>query len=399
MLGDSRPVVRTRAIAELGKLGAPAIGVLKEGMESGNSVEARRNAIWALTRIDGSTARAAVRAALADPDASVQQTALHSAGMHRDAGAVPKLLQILRTGSPHLRRNAATALGRIGDKSAVSTLLAGIGELGHDVARSTPEASDAVTFSAADRVMEHALIYALIEIGDRPGLRQAVAGGAGNQQGSGPARSGHSAADRFQIRAALIALDQMDGGDLTPSDVLPHLHSSDRLLKETASWIAGHHSEWGKDLADFFRQQLARPELPAGESDELQRQLVEFTRDNAIQHLIAQKSADLGTPLATRQLLLRVMAKAPLREMPSVWRSELHRSVADAQPTLVRGAVAVVRALPLGKTNATEFVEPLLRLAQNQNVPPTRGWKRWRRCRTTRAAFPKKCLISSAPGF
>ena len=62
--------------------------------------------------------------------------------------------------------------------------------------------------------------------------------GYGN--GSGPA---------LMIRAALIALDQMPGGNLKSTKVVPLLASTNALLNETAVWIVGHHPEWGGEMA------------------------------------------------------------------------------------------------------------------------------------------------------
>jgi len=91
-----------------------------------------------------------------------------------------------------------------------------------------------------DRVLEHSLTYALIEIADPVGT---VAG----LRSSSP----HSK------RAALIALDQMDGGGLQPEQVTPLLASSEPVLQTTAAWVSSHHPQWGGALAGFFRQRLA----------------------------------------------------------------------------------------------------------------------------------------------
>ena len=78
------------------------------------------------------------------------------------------------------QRAAAEALGRVGDPRAVPDLLR-------------------VAASPLDRVLEHSLTYALIEIGDPTSTA------TGLQASSSRAK-----------RAALIALDQMDGGGLKP---------------------------------------------------------------------------------------------------------------------------------------------------------------------------------------
>ena len=75
-----------------------------------HSVEARRNAVWTLTRIDHEEARAAVRQALSDGDESVRQAALHSVSVWRDAGSGPSVLELLEQGAASIQRVAAEAL-------------------------------------------------------------------------------------------------------------------------------------------------------------------------------------------------------------------------------------------------------------------------------------------------
>src|SRR5262249_50556750 len=74
-LDDPRPAVRKRAIAELAKRGEAAVPAVSEAVVSAGTVEARRNAVWAATRIDGPAARAAARQALTDKDETVRQVA------------------------------------------------------------------------------------------------------------------------------------------------------------------------------------------------------------------------------------------------------------------------------------------------------------------------------------
>src|SRR5205085_2696350 len=116
---------------------------------------ARLNAVWTACRIDDAAARAAVRSALADSDETVRQAAIHSISVWRDAAAVKPLIELLTGTSLHNRRAAVEALGRLGDPAAASALLTALER-------------------PADRVLEHSLTYALIEIGDAkataPGL-------------------------------------------------------------------------------------------------------------------------------------------------------------------------------------------------------------------------------------
>ena len=329
-LDDSRPAVRNRGIAELAKQNA--VGPLTKVLSKSKSVEARRNAVWALTRIESAAARKAVRSALSDSDATVQQAAAHSVGLHRDADAAPELRQLLRSSDVHVQREAATALGRIGDKSAVARLVA---------------AASANT----DRILEHSLIYALIEIGDREQTLRGV-------HNSNP--NGH--------RAALIALDQMDHGQLKASEVVPLLSSNDKVLRQTAEWISAHHSEWGGELTGLFRQRLRAPSSDAAERNELVNQLAQFARESAIQNLIADELAQGGSE-QERLLLLQAMAKTSLKQAPGSWGPPLAATIKDPNDRVARTALEAVRALPAGKTNQVDFTEPLMSLARDSQRP------------------------------
>src|SRR5205814_2385199 len=85
--------------------------------------------------------------------------------------------------------------------------------------------------------------------------------------------------------ATLIALDQMDSGDLKPAEVIPVLSGSDERLRAAANWVVGHHPEWGGALAGFFRERLAKSELGQSDRAELQQQLARLAQDAALQEL------------------------------------------------------------------------------------------------------------------
>ena len=262
LLDDVRPAVANRAIQELAALGSGAVSALDEVLRTsavprtlrrfaGWSADARRNAVWALTRIQTAPAREGVRFALNDRDQSVRQAALHSSAVWRDTAALPQLLDALKSDMPPVQRAAAEALGRLGDRKAVADLLALAG-------------------SALDRTLEHSVTYALIEIADPSSTS------AGLQAASSRAK-----------RAALIALDQMEGGGLKAEAVISLLDSSDPVLKETAWWIAGHRPEWGSALAGFFQERLTATNLTDAAREDLQQKLVQFAENPAIQDLLA----------------------------------------------------------------------------------------------------------------
>ncbi|MGD9723180.1 MAG: PVC-type heme-binding CxxCH protein [Pirellulales bacterium] len=316
LLSDEHFAVRDRAVAQLATHGDQAVrDVSMILLGNTANTEAKSAAVWALTRIETESARAAVRMALDDFGArGVRQALARSAGLHRDAAAVSRLSAMLATDDPAVRREAATALGRIGDKSAVPALLAGLNT------------------AKNDRFLEHALIFALIQIDDRATTL------AGLQSAYSPAR-----------RGALVALDQMDGGGLTPELVVPLLAPADPALQQTALWVIAHHGDWGRSMVDFFRGWLARGAADDDNRAELRRQLLAFASDASVQELVGQAVLDQHTPADMRLVLLEVIGQAGLEKLPSDWSRALAASLANPDERMVRQAIATVRTLPADK--------------------------------------------------
>jgi putative membrane-bound dehydrogenase-like protein len=336
LLDDPRTAVQNRVLQKFAKLGDVAVDDLTGVLKSSGSVEARRNAVWALTRIGGLKARAAVRVALADRDESVRRVALYSAGLWRDRLAHEAIHEALRSNSPAVQRIAAEASGRLGDARAIPGLIA---------AAAAP----------VDRVLEHSLTYALIEIDDP----------------TATSISGLQAKTSQAKRATLIALDQMDGGGIKLDDVRELLDSADPVLKESAWWIAGHHPDWGNGLATFFQERLKDPTRAVAERDALQQRLAQFGDNPAMQNLLAdlaERAADRDDKLTT----LRAMAGAMrlrTKEVPATWVRPLAAAIVDNDVSIVREAISVVRASTIPKEPNTDLQVALLRVAGDNRRP------------------------------
>jgi putative membrane-bound dehydrogenase-like protein len=328
LLDDPRFVVRDRAILALARRGAEALTALKETVQNSRSVQARRNAVWALTRMETPEALALVRTALDDKDMSVRLAATHSVGLHRDAKALERLCAMVITDAPSVRREAATALGRIKDKAAVSALLQGLK-------------------TSTDRFLDHALIHALIQIADVDATSKAVRD-----------------TDPSVRRGALIALDQMDGSNLTLEMVTPLLDGVQPALREEALRALIARPHWAKQLRDVFRQWLLKDDLAGQRTEDLRRLLLAYCRDTVIQDLIALALRRRELPAATRLLLLETMAQAPLDKLPATWVAELRWSLEDSNPCVVRQSVANIRA-----AGVADCDEVLLRLAADTGRP------------------------------
>ena len=76
---------------------------------------ARARAVFALYRINSSESIMALRKGLNDKDVEVRIATARILGLAKDKGSVDQLIQMLQNDDPAGRRQAATALGQIGD--------------------------------------------------------------------------------------------------------------------------------------------------------------------------------------------------------------------------------------------------------------------------------------------
>lgn len=328
LLADPRFKVQDKAVARLATFGSAAVPFLATATCSA-SLEVRRNAIWALTRIDDPQARAAVRAMLTSEDTALRHAALHSVSMWRDAEALPLLEKLVIEEQPALRRKAAEALGRIRD------------------ARSVPALFESLRKGVSDRFLEHAIIYALIHIGDCQATRDAL-------RDPNP----------HVRRAALIALDQIDGGHLSREQVLPLLDTDDPELQQAVFEVISRREGWVDAIQGLARDWLRNSGLSDEQQQSLVGVLIAYSTQPEIQQLIAEALGDSATPYPTRLLLLEVMARSRVTDFPAAWQAAIRRALSEPNDRLVDEAVAAIRWRRL-----TIADEALLALSRDQGRP------------------------------
>jgi putative heme-binding domain-containing protein len=335
LFGDQRPVVQWRAVATLAKSNE-AMAVLNSLLYHATSYspQAQRNAVWCATRMDGGSGKSLNRLAMKwSNDESVAQVALHSDCLFRQGTWAN---QIVRTdSSASKRRIAAEALGRRGDKRDVGILLEALGE-------------------KPDRFLEHSLIYALIEIADKESTTDDL-----------------KSTNPLTRRAALIALDQMDGGKLDVKTVATELSSTDPALKETAVWIVGRHPEWGGDLAEYLRSRLAMKNLTPADREELVGLLAKFAAAPAVQELLLSATRETMKSPEGCRTALRAMGKSGVKTTPEPWLAALTDVLNGANADVVADAIATARALPMPKTPPAKLAEALLRIGNDSKAPET----------------------------
>jgi putative membrane-bound dehydrogenase-like protein len=336
-LADARPMVVDQAVMRLVALGAEALPALTATVASMDDAEARTAAVFALHRIGTPDAHAAVRRALGDAHPHVRTAAARAVGLARDTAALGALQALVsRDSAPQVRRQAATALGQLataGDgasgRSAATTALLGAAAL------------------PSDRVLEHAIIHALIAGADRPQLVEAL--------------------DHASVRvrkAALIALDQVPDSPLRREHVAPLLTADADELVDAALWVLAHRPAWTGLVVDLIGQRLdAAATVPAA-VDEASRLALTFCRDQGVQSLVANRLLAASGSDTLRGALLDVMASCSLTDLPDPW-------VAATRQVLGSSSIATrSRALRFVETRAITAMEAdVARVATDTTLP------------------------------
>lgn len=114
-----------QAASALVAIGTPAYEPLRKALR-GPAWIARKNAAWALGAMGNTEAVTALIEALKDSDAGVREQVAWALGAIGDRRAVDGLIGALGDSAPGVRKQAAWALGAIGDNRAVTALTRGL---------------------------------------------------------------------------------------------------------------------------------------------------------------------------------------------------------------------------------------------------------------------------------
>ncbi|MCH2203088.1 MAG: HEAT repeat domain-containing protein [Fuerstiella sp.] len=335
-LGDTRFSVRLRARQIIGRRGVRMIPALRRIVESSNDPHHRLQAVWALTWINGLKARQTVRTALTDADETVRQAAIHSVSVHRDHKSHTHLRAILTHGTPHNRRAAAEALGRVGSAADIPALLSAV------PAAMLPRRTGK---QVVDRCLEHSLIYATMELNAPEVVQQFL-----------------TATNDRTRRAALIALDQMNGDHhLGVHDIRELLVTKNQILNGTAWWIAAQHSEWGDHVADAFLQELRSSDPNKVWLERFGERLTLFAESISVQQLMGDMLLDTKSSPELCVTVLDAMTATRLRPIPDVWEEAINLRLNDNK-RITRAALGTLKSLGNGQF-AAATVSRLQKLA------------------------------------
>lgn len=313
-LDDPRQTVRERAIDALAVRGDDAVNPLLNMMSSPPNPEVARNAIWTLARIGTPAAAMGLVLTGFSHGSDSRQAAIIAVQTMDVPGPVQsplvaELYKAIRLDTAPVRREAAVALGRLGRPETVPILLGALETVQND------------------RSLEHAILYALIEI-DAPE----------------PTREGLANESSQVRRGALIALDQMKSGNLARDEVAPLLDTGDASLQQAALDVIVKHPGWSEEILGLVREWI-REDLDEKRASTLRGALAAFLKEESTQKLVGEL---LGAeiPPNSRRILLDVVAQSDLEQWPDSWKVGIERSLANGKDDVTCAAIFAVQNRP-----------------------------------------------------
>ena len=120
--------VRLESQRSLIGMGPSMVPRLATRLKAGGPETGRLHTLWALDGIGSAEARQEIVSVLSDPSERVRLQAVRSVGIRGDRTALAVLSRLLKARDASVRREAAIAIGRIGDSSAAPALYAALDE-------------------------------------------------------------------------------------------------------------------------------------------------------------------------------------------------------------------------------------------------------------------------------
>ena len=329
MIKDPRQAVRDNVIEGLVEKGEAAVLPIKNTLLRSENEEIRAAGVFALYRIGTANAIKEARLSLNDASVVVRTSAVRVMGLAKDKTSVDKLIELVQKDKAPVRRQAATALGQIGDPRAVAALL-----------------NSAATNK--DRFVDHAIIYSLITLKSTAPLITAL--------------KSPSASIR---KSALIALDQMDGSVLSKENLVPFLDSSDPESRKTGIWVASHHPEWSDIVINFLKGRLAVSDLSDADITAVRDLMIAFSENKPLQQFLGLQLGNQSTPVARQVLLIDVITHSQVKEMPAIWVQQLGKLLDNGTIEIKSQILGLIESRGIKVLN-----EQLKMIVQNPGTSP-----------------------------
>lgn len=330
---DSRKAVCDRAIELLISKREIAVLPIINSLLNSASEEMRAAGIFALSRIATPKAMIGVRVGLMDPSAVVRTSSARALGLAKDKLSVDKLMELVQKDRFAVRRQAATALGQIGDQRAISALLK-------------------ASAGNNDRFEEHAIVYALIKLNNINPLLAALNNSSDNVK-----------------KIALIALDQIGGDALRKENLSAFLASKKPSLQKIGIWVASHHPEWSDIVINLLRSRFSTNEIYEDDITSMRELMISFSHDNKLQVFIAEQLESKTSSNAKKIFLMDIISQAPMESIPIVWVQSLVKLLENGNEEIKSRVLGLIESRRIKSLNGQlnqiiqqEFARPDFRL-------------------------------------
>ncbi len=326
---DTRPAVRSKALQTLVQKGDAAIPVLQQIAAQSKDDDTKALAVFAVSGINTTKSTAALRTLMNNKHVITRTAAVRAAGLSRDPMAVTKLMELVQKDHPQVRRQAATALGQIGDVKAIPALL---------------KAAD----NPDDRFVEHAVIYSLIQLNQPEPLLASL----------------KSSSDNIR-KAAIIALDQMNTPSFKKEHLAPFLESQNEDLQNAGIWVATHHPEWTDIVVAFLEKRLQKSDNSEADIASLKTLMLTFCGHEGLQEYITQQlNSNAGTD--SKLLLFSVMAECQISTLPPSWIKEVGKLLQSDDIRIRTAALGLIESRRIASLE-----NELNQLINQSNTPST----------------------------
>jgi len=326
LLEDPRHHVRDRAFQRLAMADASS-EALQSLISEATAIESRVLALRAVAQAGGDGATDTLIRALSNDAEDVRLAAIRALADTAAKSAIPRLRRLLASDLAHERSEAASALGRLGATAATPDLLAAAN-------------------TAHDRFEEHAITYALIELGDTAALAK-----------------GLGAPEPRTHKAALIALDQLAFDGLRAEHAVVLMENDDDQLRDAGLWVASHHPDWANEITGFVADRIRRASLDDAERSSLHSIVDAYAKTESMQQTIAKLASDT-TLSDERRLLLFDLIDETKEALPSPWQDAIGSALHDSSTRVRSRAVEVVL-----HRNVTSFDQQLAAIADDVTEP------------------------------
>jgi putative heme-binding domain-containing protein len=185
-------------------------------------------------------------------------------------------------------------------------------------------AGQALSAHGDDHIVEHLATVALTRVADRRSTGWLL-----------------EDSDPRTRRAALIALDQMAGGNLAQDEVLPLLATSDARLQAAVLDVISRREGWSAGAMELFATWMGE-ELTDERAGIMRRFLAARAGEDAVQEFMTASLRTAGMNPAARGVLMEALASAEITEWPVEWTDVLRGALANDDVEQRLGALRII---------------------------------------------------------